>query len=134
MYFYDNNHEIENRPHTCPQLQENVIELIIDIFINQLLCKVLQEVKRVRGRWTYSNYDSSWCKFDQHVFNTLTTSHVGAICVYNACKERKCYIIVFYKSSTSHKIIYYYHCYDPLKYPLSFLMKKLVCTKGLKKL
>ncbi|XP_022856470.1 uncharacterized protein LOC111377572 [Olea europaea var. sylvestris] len=59
---------------------------------------------------------------DQRVFNTPTTSQVAAIWVEDDANAnvRACDITIYGHYDDSHKVHYYYGCYDPLQYPLLF--------------
>lgn len=59
---------------------------------------------------------------DQRIFNTLTTFQVAAIWVENDENANICArdIIIYGHSNDSHKVHYYYECYDLLQYSLLF--------------
>lgn len=72
---------------------------------------------------------------DQRVFNTPITSQVAVIWVDtdSSCRERNSDIIAFDKSRTSHKVMHYYNCYDPLQCPLLFSYEEGGWHEGIKK-
>ena len=73
---------------------------------------------------------------DQWVYNTPSTSQVAAIWVdENTSKQHMSrYIIVYSHSGCSHKVQYYFGCYDPLQYPLLFLYGDIGWHQGIERL
>ncbi|XP_074288893.1 uncharacterized protein LOC141614038 [Silene latifolia] len=59
---------------------------------------------------------------DQRTHNTPTASQVAAIWVddENSSHPPRHDIVIYAVSGTSHRILHYYGCYDPLQYPLLF--------------
>ena len=59
---------------------------------------------------------------EQRVYNTLSESQVAAIWIENNDfgSPTECDIIVHGHSGHSHRVQYYFGCYDPLQYPLLF--------------
>jgi hypothetical protein len=59
---------------------------------------------------------------DQRVYNAPSSSQVAAIWVDENTSEQHMSrdIIVYSHSGCSHRVQYYFGCYDPLQYPLLF--------------
>ncbi|XP_074265742.1 uncharacterized protein LOC141588186 [Silene latifolia] len=59
---------------------------------------------------------------DQRTHNAPTASQVAAIWIddEDSSEPPRHDIVIYATSGTSHRILYYYGCYDPLQYPLLF--------------
>ena len=58
---------------------------------------------------------------DQRVYNTPSATQVAAIWVEDISRDYSSQdIIVYSHPGSSHRVQYYFGCYDPLQYPLLF--------------
>ncbi|KAG6717889.1 hypothetical protein I3842_04G122900 [Carya illinoinensis] len=122
LYFYDTEHELENRISDSDRMNPSIIAQLIDILhINpySLFFRSLGDLSNLENQVIYIRSDVG---LDQHVFNVLTSPQVAAIWVENedADQLRGRDIYVFSHSGGSHIVQYYFGCYDPLQYPLLF--------------
>ncbi|KAG7951593.1 hypothetical protein I3843_12G015700 [Carya illinoinensis] len=100
LYFYDTEHELENRISDSNRMDPSIVTQLIDIL----------------------RINPSDVGLDQRVFNAPTSSQVATIWVENDDEDqlRGRDIFVFNHSGGSHIVQYYFGCYDPLQYPLLF--------------
>ncbi|XP_042979937.1 uncharacterized protein LOC122310117 [Carya illinoinensis] len=122
LYFYDTEHELENRISDSDRMNPSIIAQLIDILhINpySLFFRSLGDLSNLENQVIHIRSDAG---LDQRVFNVPTSSQVAAIWVENedADQLRGRDIYVFSHSGGSHIIQYYFGCYDPLQYPLLF--------------
>ncbi|XP_042941344.1 uncharacterized protein LOC122276004 [Carya illinoinensis] len=122
LYFYDTEHELENRISDSDRMNPSIIAQLIDILhINpySLFFRSLGDLSNLKNQVIHIRSDVG---LDQRVFNVPTSSQVAAIWVENedADQLRGRDIYVFSHSGGSHIVQYYFGCYDPLQYPLLF--------------
>ncbi|KAG7945229.1 hypothetical protein I3843_15G142000 [Carya illinoinensis] len=122
LYFYDTEHELENRISDSDRMNPSIISQLIDILhINpySLFFRSLGDLSNLENQVIHIRSDVG---LDQRVFNVPTSSQVAAIWVENedADQLRGRDIYVFSHSGGSHIVQYYFGCYDPLQYPLLF--------------
>ncbi|XP_042968932.1 uncharacterized protein LOC122301587 [Carya illinoinensis] len=122
LYFYDTEHELENRISDSDRMNPSIIAQLIDILhINpySLFFRSLGDLSNLENQVIHIRSDVG---LDQRVFNVPTSSQVAAIWVENedADQLRGRDIYVFSHSGGSHIVQYYFGCYDPLQYPLLF--------------
>lgn len=136
LYFYDTEHELQNRHQAYPHLREGVINIIMEILsVNSyaMFFRSLRELNVDEHTRIVIRADANT---DQRVFSMPTSSQVAAIWVEpeSSSTERKRDILVFGKSGTNHKIMHYYSCYDPLQYPLLFPYGEAGWHEGISKI
>lgn len=135
LYFYDTDHEVENRRQTCPQLRDNLVKIIMDILSINPYARFFRTLRELNVDEHTRIIIRADANVDQRVFNTPTTSQVAAIWIEpESCStQRTRDILVFGKSGCNHKIMHYYSCYDPLQYPLLFPYGEAGWHEGIKK-
>ncbi|KAG7986606.1 hypothetical protein I3843_03G089800 [Carya illinoinensis] len=116
LYFYDTEHELENRISDSDRMNPSIIAELIDILrINpySVFFRSLDDLSNLKNQVIHIRSDVG---LDQRVFNTSTSSQVAAIWVENedADQLRGRDICVFSHSGGSHIVQYYFGCYDPL--------------------
>ncbi|GER52083.1 replication protein A 70 kDa DNA-binding subunit B [Striga asiatica] len=122
LYFHDTAHEVSNRLAACPRLTESITVKILKILESNPYAKFF------RGLENLSNLDDCHIvlravpALDQRIYNQPTESEVAALWVDNGSNEETCRrdIQVHSRGGLSHKIQYYFGCYDPLQYPVLF--------------
>ncbi|XP_042972723.1 uncharacterized protein LOC122304515 [Carya illinoinensis] len=122
LYFYDTEHELENRISDSNRMNPSIIAQLIDILhINpySLFFRSFGDLSNLENQVIHIRSDVG---LDQRVFNVPTSSQVAAIWVENEDVDqlRGRDIYVFSHSGGSHIVQYYFGCYDPLQYPLLF--------------
>ncbi|KAG6730872.1 hypothetical protein I3842_01G101300, partial [Carya illinoinensis] len=122
LYFYDTEHELENRISDSNRMNPSIIAQLIDILrINpySVFFRSLGDLPNLENQVIHIRSDAG---LDQRVFNAPTSSQVAAIWVENEDADQLGGrdICVFSHSGGSHIVQYYFGCYDPLQYPLLF--------------
>ncbi|XP_074278706.1 uncharacterized protein LOC141602303 [Silene latifolia] len=106
LYFFDTDRELWHRLHIAEEIDTNVLLYLRDVGIDEESRIIIKS-------------DPSQ---DQRTHNAPTTSQVAAIWVddENSSQPPRHDIVIYANSGTSHRILHYYGCYDPLQYPLLF--------------
>ena len=122
LYFYDTNNEIQNRMKISENFDECTLTILIEILkVNPYtrFFRSLTNITNLRDHQIHIRCDPG---LDQRVFNTPTSSEVAAIWVENDENTNIRFrdITIYGHSGDSHRVHYYYGCYDPLQYPLLF--------------
>ncbi|KAM6568313.1 hypothetical protein CsatB_016298 [Cannabis sativa] len=122
LYFYDTDHELENRLSDSKIMVPSVVAELIQILqINPYssFFRSLGDLEHLENQKIIIRTDIG---LDQRVYNAPTSSQVAAIWTENDDGEELIGrdIFVYNHSGLSHKVQYYYGCYDPLQYPLLF--------------
>ncbi|XP_057250107.1 uncharacterized protein LOC104905070 [Beta vulgaris subsp. vulgaris] len=120
LYFYDAQHESENRLRLFPELRPDVIAILMDIMQYNPYAKFfrsLRELDVVEHTEIHLNKDPV---LDQRVYNAPTAEEVAVIWAEDSATSATGgpHIIVHGKAEREHRIMHYYGCYDPLQYPL----------------
>ena len=106
MYFYDTEHELENRLKISNKLVASIVSKIIDILkINpySIFFQTLSDVSDLESHKIIIKCDSV---LDQRVYNTLLSSQVAAIWVDNdpSVNIRTRDISVYYHFGETHRV------------------------------
>ncbi|KAL5581670.1 hypothetical protein UlMin_014112 [Ulmus minor] len=122
LYFYDTEHELQNRLKFSDKLVASIMSKIIDILkINphSIFFRTLSDVSDLENHKIKIRCDSG---LDQVVYNTPSSSQVAVIWVNDdpSANFRTRDISVYCHSGETHRVQYYFGCYDPLLYPLLF--------------
>ncbi|XP_028086421.1 uncharacterized protein LOC114287309 [Camellia sinensis] len=122
LYFYDTDHEIQNRMKSSEKLNPVILERLINIsHLNpySIFFRRLEHIDHLNSVQIIIKFDVS---LDQRVYNQPSTSQVAAIWSENdvLTKEISRDIVVHQISGHSEKVQWYFGCYDPLQYPLLF--------------
>ncbi|XP_022894082.1 uncharacterized protein LOC111408566 [Olea europaea var. sylvestris] len=122
LYFYDTVNELENRMKTSEHLVESILFLLIEILKVNPYSKFFRSLSNRTDLHEHKIQIRCHVGLDQRVFNTLSTSQVAAIWVEDDKNTniRVRDITIYGHSGDSHRVHYYYGCYDPLQYPLLF--------------
>ncbi|XP_028097227.1 uncharacterized protein LOC114297068 [Camellia sinensis] len=122
LYFYDTDHEIQNRMKSSEKLNPVILERLINIsHLNpySIFFRRLEHIDHLNSVQIIIKSDVS---LDQRVYNQPSASQVAAIWSETdvLTKEISRDIVVHQISSHSEKVQWYFGCYDPLQYPLLF--------------
>ncbi|XP_019156692.1 PREDICTED: uncharacterized protein LOC109153274 [Ipomoea nil] len=122
LYFFDTEHEVENRIKGAERMEASVVENLIDVLGSNPYSQFFRNLKDISSIEDCNIVIRSNATLDQRVYNMPTSSQVAAIWVeeQDGSGENSRDIKVFAKTGRSHSVKYYYGCYDPLQYPLLF--------------
>ncbi|KAG2690570.1 hypothetical protein I3760_09G193200 [Carya illinoinensis] len=122
LYFYDTEHEFENRIVDSIRMNPSIIAQLMDILRVNPYSTFFRSIGDLPNLEYQKIYIKSNPGLDQRVFNAPTSSEVAAIWVENDDSEHSTPrdIFVFNHIGGSHLVQYYFGCYDPLQYPLLF--------------
>ncbi|KAG6705369.1 hypothetical protein I3842_07G176100 [Carya illinoinensis] len=122
LYFFDTEHELENRIHDAERLDPSIIARLMDILEVNPYCLFFRTLSNISRLENHTIRIRSDIDLDQCVYNAPSVSQVAAIWTEtDNCTEQKGRdIIVFNEAGGSHIVQYYFGCYDPLQYPLLF--------------
>ncbi|XP_021717143.1 uncharacterized protein LOC110684972 [Chenopodium quinoa] len=135
LYFYDGQHEAENRVGCFPEIREDIVRILMQVseknpyatFFRSLRDRAIHaDTKIVLNRSSV---------LDQRVYNVPAVDDVAVIWpeTYSSSEGLGPHILVTGRSDESHRIYHSYGCYDPLQYPLLFPRGECGWTQGLKK-
>ncbi|XP_042941237.1 uncharacterized protein LOC122275954 [Carya illinoinensis] len=135
LYFFDTEHELENRIHDAERLDPSIIARLMDILEVNPYCRFFRTLSNISSLENHTIRIRSDIDLDQRVYNAPSVSQVAAIWTEtDNCTEQKGRdIIVFNKTGGSHIVQYYFGCYDPLQYPLLFPFGDSDWHQGIKK-
>ncbi|KAL5550911.1 hypothetical protein UlMin_001087 [Ulmus minor] len=122
LYFYDTEHEIQNRLNIYSDLNASIINKLIQILKCNPYYSFFQHLKDIPNLKDHQIVIKSNPDLDQKIYNTPLASQVAAIWLDdNSTSEYTTHdIIVHSYIGFKHKVEYYFGCYDPLQYPLLF--------------
>ncbi|XP_031099719.1 uncharacterized protein LOC116003920 [Ipomoea triloba] len=121
LYFYDTDHEIENRVESVARLEENIVKALIEVMSCNPYANFFRSLKDVVHSDDFNILLNSSPSLDQRLYNSPTASQVAAVWIedYDGVEDNR-NIRVYAHCGRSQNIQYYYGCYDPLQYPLLF--------------
>ncbi|KAK3228730.1 hypothetical protein Dsin_000611 [Dipteronia sinensis] len=98
------------------------LQKIIDILHINPYCRFFRNLKGVSDLDKYKILTRSDVELDQRLYNSPSVSQVAAMWVDDepSGERRSRDIVVYGHAGFSHKVEYYFGCYDPLQYPLLF--------------
>ncbi|GAA0167936.1 hypothetical protein LIER_22770 [Lithospermum erythrorhizon] len=122
FYFYDPEHQISNRMAALPRLDEIVVGGLVTVMNENPYSLFLKHASTLDNIDEYQIFIKSDPGLDQRVYNRPTSTKVVGIWTENEYSDNVAPwdISVYTKSGHSHKVQYYYACYDPLQYVLMF--------------
>ncbi|XP_031116894.1 uncharacterized protein LOC116020565 [Ipomoea triloba] len=121
LYFYDTDHEVENRVSKVGHLDEKIVSDLIEVMSHNPYAKFFRSLKDLVHSDEFSISLQSCPSLDQRIYNAPTTSQVAAVWIedFEGSGDNR-NIRVYAHSGRAQNIQYYYGCYDPLQYPLLF--------------
>nr|GMC72592.1 uncharacterized protein LOC109173038 [Ipomoea batatas] len=122
LYFFDTDHEVENRIKGADRMEASVVENLIDVLGRNPYSQFFRNLKDMSSLDDCNIVIRSNASLDQRVYNMPTYSQVAAIWVdeQDGSGQNNRDIRVLGKTGQSHSVKFYYGCYDPLQYPLLF--------------
>ncbi|KAG5547752.1 hypothetical protein RHGRI_013442 [Rhododendron griersonianum] len=135
MYFFDTDHEVDNRRGSKDKLQKSMIERLIHVLHKNPYSRFFRGLAQIPDLANCNIRLKANPKIPDQTQNPPIASQVAAI--WNPDEpdgelaERD--IRVHTHDGHSRKIQYYYGCYDPLQYPLLFPLGEPGWHQGIKK-
>ena len=135
LYFYDTEHELENRMNTSSKLSARTLRRIVKILESNPYAVFFRNLSNIQNLEVQQIVLKSDIGLDQRVFNLPSASQVAGIWIEdtNAVERRERDIMVYAHSGFSHRVRYYFGCYDPLQYPLLFPLGESGWHQGIRK-
>ncbi|XP_021717622.1 uncharacterized protein LOC110685399 [Chenopodium quinoa] len=135
LYFYDGQHEVQNRVNCFPEVQEDIIRILMKITEMNPYARFFRSLREIEIDENTQIVLSQNTVLDQRVYNAPVSDEVAAVWPDGASSSQIStpHIIVHGKSAQTHQICHYYGCYDPLQYLLLFLFGECGWTQNLKK-
>ncbi|KAL6543536.1 hypothetical protein OROHE_010158 [Orobanche hederae] len=122
LYFYEPEHELQNRLSQSGDLDVHILEDIIDLMRLNPYAMFFRGLRELVNLEEYNIVLRADPSLDMRIFNLPTVNQVAAI--WNEMTDAPAMqphdIRVYASSGTTHCVHYYYGCYDPLQYPLLF--------------
>ncbi|KAG7986452.1 hypothetical protein I3843_03G080700 [Carya illinoinensis] len=136
LYFYDTEHEFENRIVDSIRMNPSIIAQLMDILRVNPYSTFFRSISDLSNLEYQKICIKSNPGLDQRVFNAPTSSEVAAIWVENDDSEHSTPrdIFVFNHIGGSHLVQYYFGCYDPLQYPLLFPFGDIGWHQGIQRI
>ncbi|XP_009792308.2 uncharacterized protein LOC107799576 isoform X1 [Nicotiana tabacum] len=122
LYFYDNDNEVGSRMACSDKINELIVKELMDILKDNpysIFLRSLTAIPNLQNFHIALNCDAG---LDQRVYNLPTTTDIAAIQVdeNDSDATHTPHVQIYTHSDNTHKINYYFGCYDPLQYPLLF--------------
>ncbi|XP_021761770.1 uncharacterized protein LOC110726598 [Chenopodium quinoa] len=135
LYFYDGQHEVQNRVNCFPEVREDIIRILMKITEMNSYARFFRSLREIEIDENTQIVLSQNPVLDQRVYNAPVSDEVAAVWPDGASSSQIStpHIIVHGKSAQTHRICHYYGCYDPLQYPLLFPFGECGWTQNLKK-
>ncbi|XP_074314231.1 uncharacterized protein LOC141649439 [Silene latifolia] len=120
LYFYDGQHEKENRLGVFPNLNEQIITSLTGLMDDNPYGKIFRSLKEIEVTENSKIVLSTDPATDQCVYNAPTSDKVAVVWSDNTALQGNegPHIIAYGKGANNHRIRHFYGCYDPLQYPL----------------
>lgn len=137
LYFHDTEHELENRLNFSDRMTLPILAKLSSSLKANPYCQFFRSLGNVPNLEDHGIKINSDPGLDQRVFNAPSVSQVAAVWVANANSDVEGEIrdiVVHCHDGKSHKINYFFGCYDPLNYPLLFPHGEVGWHQGIQKL
>ncbi|KAG6646090.1 hypothetical protein CIPAW_08G169300 [Carya illinoinensis] len=136
LYFYDAEHEFENRILDSTRMDPSVIAQLMDILRVNPYSRFFRSLGDLPSLECQKICIRSDPGLDQRVYNAPTSSEVAAIWIEDDTLEQITPrdIFVYNHVGGSHIVQYYYGCYDPLQYPLLFPFGDIGWHQGIQRI
>ncbi|KAL6575232.1 hypothetical protein OROMI_012517 [Orobanche minor] len=122
LYFYEPEHELQNRLSQSGYLDVQILEDIIDLMRINPYAMFFRGLRELVNLEEYNIVLRADPSLDKRIYNLPTVNQVAAI--WNEMTDVPALqphdIRVYASSGKTHCIHYYYGCYDPLQYLLLF--------------
>ncbi|XP_021732611.1 uncharacterized protein LOC110699399 [Chenopodium quinoa] len=135
LYFYDGQHEVQNRVNCFPEVREDIIRLLMKITELNPYARFFRSLREIEIDENTQVVLSQNTVLDQRVYNVPVSDEVAVVWpdAGPSSQITTPHIIVHEKSAQTLRICHYYGCYDPLQYPLLFPFGECGWTQNLQK-
>ncbi|GAA0165809.1 hypothetical protein LIER_40060 [Lithospermum erythrorhizon] len=123
FYFYDPYHQVSNRLTALPRLYPSIVEKLVEVLYPNPYSEFLKHELSLDNIDQYHIMLRSDLGIDKRRYNKPTSTEVVGIWIEDESCEANSKlwdIRVYTKLGRSHRVQYYYGCYDPLQYVLIF--------------
>ncbi|KAL6536744.1 hypothetical protein OROMI_026325 [Orobanche minor] len=122
LYFYEPEHELQNRLSQSGDLDVHILEDIIDLMRLNPYAMFFRGLRELVNLGEYNIILRADPSLDMRIYNLPTVNQVAAI--WNKMTDVPAVqphdIRMYASLGKTHRVHYYYGCYDPLQYPLLF--------------
>ncbi|KAL6586189.1 hypothetical protein OROMI_002833 [Orobanche minor] len=136
LYFFDTENELDNRLSQSGGLDLKILEDIVEMMKSNPYAIFFRSLRELTNLQDYNIVLRADPCLDMRIYNLPTTHQVAAI--WNKLTYIPAYhphdIRVCTSAGKTHRVHYYYGCYDPLQYPLLFPYGESGWHKGIEKL
>lgn len=135
LYFYDSDHEVENRLRFSEKLRASIVKKLIHILEPNPYAIFFRSLSNINELDTHRIIIRCDSGLDQRVYNLPSVSQVAAIWIDNdgSTEHTERVITVHRTSGQSERIHYNFGCYDALQYPLLFPLGETGWHYGIKR-
>ncbi|KAL6547471.1 hypothetical protein OROMI_023192 [Orobanche minor] len=122
LYFYEPENELQNRLSQSGDLQLHILQLIIDLMRLNPYAQFFRGLRDLPNLQEYNIVLRADPSLDMGVYSLPTVNQVTAIWheIVGVPTAQPHDIRIYTSSGQTHRVHYYYGCYDPLQYPLLF--------------
>ncbi|XP_074290807.1 uncharacterized protein LOC141617508 [Silene latifolia] len=135
LYFYNGQHEKENRLRLFPNLKEQIITLLMGLMDDSPYGKFFRSLKEIEVTEDTKIVLSTDLSHEQRVYNAPTSDEVTVVWLDSTTMQGNegPHIIAYGRGLHSHRVKLFYGCYDPLQYPLLLPKGDIGWHQGLNK-
>ncbi|XP_021764733.1 uncharacterized protein LOC110729312 [Chenopodium quinoa] len=135
LYFYDGQHEVQNRVKCFPEVREDIIRILMKVTEKNPYARFFRSLKEIEIDENTQIVLNQTTVLDQRVYNAPLTDEVAVVWPDGVSSNEIStpHILVYWKSAQTHRIYHYYGCYNPLQYPLLFPHGECGWTQNFKK-
>ncbi|KAH9622274.1 hypothetical protein KSS87_001374, partial [Heliosperma pusillum] len=122
LYFYDGQHEAENRTGCFREIRQDVVDILIHVTKTNPYARFFRSLRDIEITEETQIVINKTANVDQRVYNAPTSDEVAVVWSESSSSSASSspHIMVTGNNNASHRIMHYYGCYDPLQYPLLF--------------
>ncbi|KAL6570058.1 hypothetical protein OROMI_014572 [Orobanche minor] len=136
LYFYDTEHEMHNRLSQSGNLDLHILEDIVEMMKLNPYASFFRSLRELPNLRDYTIVLRADPCLDMRIYSMPTTHQVAAIWneLTDVPIDHPHDIRVCTSAGKTHRLHYYYGCYDPLQYPLLFPYGESGWHTGIEKL
>ncbi|KAL6585014.1 hypothetical protein OROMI_004303 [Orobanche minor] len=136
LYFYEPENELQNRLSQSGDLQLHILQLIVDLMRLNPYALFFRGLRDLPNLQEYNIVLRSDPSLDMGVYSLPTVNQVAAIWheIIGVPAAQPHDIRVYTSSGQTHRVHYYYGCYDPLQYPVLFPFGEIGWHTGIRRI